>query len=130
LKRAGRSIDCAYVENALRELDGVRAGRVAAFGVPGPGAEHLVVVVETALHDNEARAELVQHVGRAAREALGFSPDAVLLAAPGTIPCTTSGKVRHDALPSLVLSDPMQSARLSPGVHGDTRKRLLKGAGP
>ncbi|HEX6243623.1 MAG TPA: AMP-binding protein [Polyangiales bacterium] len=112
LKRAGRSIDCAFIEGALRALPGVRAGRVAALGVPTLGVERLVVVVETDLREPDARTRLSAHVHEAVRHAVAFGPDVVLLLTPGSIPHTTSGKVRYDGLRAAYCSGELASRAL------------------
>jgi fatty-acyl-CoA synthase len=111
LKRAGRSIDCAYVENAVRTVPGVRSGRVAAVGVPTPGSELLVIVAETDLRGADEREMLTAGLCSAARAALAFVPDAIVLSAPGSIPRTTSGKVRYEALRAAYLAGRLPSSR-------------------
>lgn len=99
IKRAGHSLDCAFIENAVRDVAGIRAGAVAVFGVPDPGAgtERVVVMAETQCRDVEERAQLEHAIAAACRERAGFGPDRVALVRPGYIPRTTSGKIRHHA---------------------------------
>lgn len=102
VKRLGRQIDCSYVEASARDVAGVRAGRVAAVGVPmGAGTEELVVVAETALTGSAAD-DLKLAIAAAVRAAVAFSPDRVVLVRPGQIPSTTSGKTALAGTRSLV----------------------------
>ena len=75
-------------------VEGVRAGCVAAVGIPSErSGTEIVVVAET----KAAAAEHPQ-LARRVREALrlrGIAVDRVALVAPGEIPRTTSGKVRR-----------------------------------
>jgi len=76
----------------------VRAGYVAAFSVPGPEGEELVIVAERA--PGAGRADPVP-VKRAIRAALsqrhGLAVHEVKLVAAGVIPRTTSGKLARQA---------------------------------
>jgi acyl-CoA synthetase (AMP-forming)/AMP-acid ligase II len=97
IKRAGRAIDAAHIENLLRELPGVRGGRIAAFGVADEerGTERLVVLAESALSDAQEGSELCATISRTLTAELLPAPDHVLVVRPGSIPRTTSGKTRH-----------------------------------
>jgi fatty-acyl-CoA synthase len=93
--KGGHNLLPAPIEEIAGAVEGVRAGCVAAVGVASRqrATELLVVVAETKLDEAE-HAQL----GRRVREALsarGIDADRVVLVAPGTIPRTTSGKVRR-----------------------------------
>ncbi|WP_285697722.1 fatty acyl-AMP ligase [Actinomadura sp. NBRC 104412] len=83
-------------------------GRAAAFSVDAGDGEVLVVVAE--LHPARARAEELtpESTERAVRERVaarhGLATDTVVLTRPGTIPRTSSGKVRRGACRELFLS--------------------------
>jgi 1-acyl-sn-glycerol-3-phosphate acyltransferase len=95
--RAGRNIHPVELEDAVSTLEGVRGGRVAAFGVPDErgGTERVVVVAETRLRDEERREMLRRDVNNLGIALIGGPVDEVVLAAPGTILRTSSGKVRR-----------------------------------
>jgi len=81
-------------EDALDGVAGVRAGCAVALGFVPPGAdgEELLLLVETT---PEARPELVDRVRAAVAERTGVRPHTVQLLAPGTLPRTSSGKLRR-----------------------------------
>jgi len=87
-------------EDALDGLDGVRPGCTAAVGVPTAEGEELVLLVET---DGAADAEWIR--GRVI-ERTGIRPSEVHLLAPGTLPRTSSGKLRRsEALRQLLAGE-------------------------
>ncbi len=74
----------------------VRRGRCAAFAVDGAASEAVVVVAELrrAGHD---LAEVAEAIRQAVAQEHGLALDGVVLAEPGAVPVTTSGKVRRGA---------------------------------
>jgi 1-acyl-sn-glycerol-3-phosphate acyltransferase len=97
--RAGRNIYPQEVEAAVGEVDGIRRGCVAAFGVADPdaGTDRIVILAETRESDPDRRAALQQAVAEAAGDVLGGPPDEVVLAPPQTVLKTSSGKIRRAA---------------------------------
>jgi fatty-acyl-CoA synthase len=94
----GRNIYPQEVEEAAADVPGVRRGSVAAFGSydAGTGTERLVVVVETRERDPDARARIRSEVAGRIADLAGVTPE-VVIAEPGTIPKTSSGKIRRSA---------------------------------
>lgn len=85
-------------EGALAGLPGLRPGGAVALGAPGvDGAEALVVLAERARGASEPDAALAERARRAIRERTGVAPDEVAILAPGTLPRTSSGKLRRSA---------------------------------
>jgi acyl-CoA synthetase (AMP-forming)/AMP-acid ligase II len=85
-------------ETCIESVAGVRSGRVAAAGFvpPGDDAEQLLLLVERAGGENRApRAELEREIRRAVRTRTGVEPHTVRIVAPGTLPRTSSGKLRR-----------------------------------
>ncbi len=125
--KAGRNLLPQDVEQAASEVDGVRRGSVVAFGVPSSdlGTEALVVVAETRHGERAERERLVQGVIARVVEAVGLPPDRVLLVAPGTVPKTSSGKLRRSAARQLYLSGTLGPP---PGLRPAQRLRLLTAA--
>ncbi len=97
--KAGRNIIPQDVEMAAWEVDGVRKGCVAAFGSSDAesGTEKLVVVAETRVADREGRRRMQTEVTEAVTRKVGLPPDDVVLANPGVVPKTSSGKIQRVA---------------------------------
>jgi acyl-CoA synthetase (AMP-forming)/AMP-acid ligase II len=121
IKRAGAIVAPRELEDAAHEVAGVQLA--AAIGTPAPASalgEHVTVVVEAGDPD----AALAAEVSSAVRERLGFAPHDVVVVRPRTIPKTTNGKVRYDALKDLLAGSPLTprsagaaaSRRLPPGA--------------
>lgn len=97
--RAGRNVHPEEIEVLVGGIEGVRAGCVAVFAAPDPGTgtERLVVLAETRQADETARAALRTRIIGAVVDLLGAAPDDIVLAAPHTVPKTSSGKVSRTA---------------------------------
>jgi acyl-CoA synthetase (AMP-forming)/AMP-acid ligase II len=87
-------------EDCLDGLDGIRSGRVVALGfVPeGQDGEQLLLLAERSIGlrqpgSDEALAALVRRV---VLERTGIRPYAVQIVEPGTLPRTSSGKLRRN----------------------------------
>jgi fatty-acyl-CoA synthase len=93
--KAGRNLYPHEIEDLTSRVSGVRRGCVVAFGSPDPvsGTERLVVVAE--IREPRERARIEAAIVAALSEGLGLPPDAVKLIPPGTIPKTSSGKLRR-----------------------------------
>ena len=97
LKRGGAPLAPRELEEAAASVPGVRLA--AAVGLPpGPDAatEEIVVAVEANPAVEPSR--LAADVASAIESALGFAPDRVEVLAPGTLPRTANGKIRHSRL--------------------------------
>ena len=81
-------------EDALDGLRGVRAGCAVALGFvpPGGDGEELLLLVETT---PEQGPDLVDRIRAAVVERTGIRPHTVQLLVPGTLPRTSSGKLRR-----------------------------------
>lgn len=97
--RAGRNLHPEELEEAVGDLEGVRKGCVAVFSSPDPrlGTERLVVLAETRSKGQEERAKLRSRILSVTVDILGTPPDEVVLAPPGTVLKTSSGKIRRSA---------------------------------
>ncbi len=95
----GRNVHPHEVEEIVGDVSGVRTGCVAAFGVADPtrGTERFVIVAETRTSDAEERRAIQSAVIARVTDALGLAPDRVVLGPPGSVPKTSSGKIRRAA---------------------------------
>ncbi len=94
--RGGRNLYPYDLEQAIGQVAGVRRGCVAAFAVRRPNEEErLVVVAETREAEATAVAELRRRIEAAAVDAVDMAIDDLVLAPPGTVLKTSSGKIRR-----------------------------------
>ncbi len=94
----GRNHSPDDIEATIQEIT---RGRCVAIGVPDEGIEKLVVIVE-ARKKGDSDEDALDRLGQVKREitsaisnAHGLGASDVLLVAPGSLPITTSGKVRR-----------------------------------
>ncbi len=111
--KAGRNLAPPEAEELASAVDGIRAGCVAAFGVrdEARGTEQFIVVAETRVTDAKARTTLRQAVNRAITGAMGVAPDRIVLAPPGSVLKTSSGKIRRGATRDAWLSGAIDRGR-------------------
>ncbi|WP_424186613.1 amino acid adenylation domain-containing protein [Actinokineospora sp. G85] len=86
------------LERTVDECDpAIRTGCAAAFAVPGPDSERLVIVCELTPEASASfdGAAIVQAIRRGVRERHGLGVSAVGLLPPGQVPKTSSGKIRR-----------------------------------
>jgi 1-acyl-sn-glycerol-3-phosphate acyltransferase len=97
--KAGRNLIPQELEAAASEVSGVRGGSVVGFGVSDPalGTERIVLVAESKDESEESRARIASEIETAVADLTGIPPDEVLVVPPGTIPKTSSGKIRRSA---------------------------------
>ena len=89
----GRNVFPEDLERAAQTVEGVRPGNVIAFGAAqGRKGDQLVVVAELKAGDP---ASVRDGIARAVSQAGGVRPSDIVLVAPGTLPKTSSGKLRR-----------------------------------
>lgn len=93
---AGRNLHPQDIEEIVTEVEGVRRGCVAAFGINDAerATEKLVVVFETR-EKGKAAQELAERVRRQVAQTISLPPDEVMAVQPGLLPKTPSGKIRR-----------------------------------
>jgi 1-acyl-sn-glycerol-3-phosphate acyltransferase len=135
--KAGRNIYPQELEELVGSLEGVRKGCVAAFPstVGGVGTERIVLLVETRLTEPSKIEALRTRIVEVATTQLDMAPDEVVLAPPGTVPKTSSGKLRRSAARALYESGSLskkgyalwwQLTRLSLSGLGHRARRLQR----
>lgn len=97
--RAGRNLHPEELERVVGDIPEIRKGCVAVFATSEPtgGTERLVVFAETRQTATAALARLREQIIGVSVDLLGTPPDDVVLAPPGTVPKTSSGKLRRAA---------------------------------
>jgi acyl carrier protein len=114
--RAGQNLHPGELEEAVGDLDHVRRGCVAVFPATDrlSGTERLVVLAETHATDEDTRAEIRRRVTTLATDLVGTPPDEVVLAGPGTVPKTSSGKIRRTTARDRYERDELEPTTLPP----------------
>jgi acyl carrier protein len=97
--RGGRNISPYELEQAVGDLAGVRRGCVAVFGSKdaATGTERVVVLAEMRDRDGSRHDDLKRMINDIAVGLIGAPADDIVLAPPGTVPKTSSGKIRRVA---------------------------------
>src|SRR5216684_576144 len=97
---AGRNYAPTDIERTVEKVDGLRAGRSVAFGVPDEkhSTEAMVIAAEVQPRSRANLARLREAVRAALLEQIGLAPADVRLVHPGALSRTSSGKLmRRDA---------------------------------
>ena len=111
IKRGGATLAPQEIEGPVDLLPGVL--RSAALGLPQPdGVERVALVVEVEVpREPSALETMARAASAAARRAVGFAPDDLLLVAPGCLPLTSSGKVRYVDLRDMLASGALRNTK-------------------
>ena len=119
LLKAGRNISPEAVEEVVNQVAGIRKGCVIAFGIadPNSGTEKLIVVAEIYATVKHIRKEIHAHIIENMAIALDVLPDNILLVPPGTIPKTSSGKLRRSTCKQSYRQGKLTSFKLSPALQ-------------
>ncbi|MCF6186877.1 MAG: AMP-binding protein [Desulfobulbaceae bacterium] len=97
--RSGRNIYPHELEETVGSIEGIRKGCVAVFATRDrhSGTERLIVLAESRKRDPETKDALHRQIVRISVDLLGMPPDEVVIAPPGTVLKTSSGKIRRAA---------------------------------
>ncbi|HEX8475524.1 MAG TPA: fatty acyl-AMP ligase [Pyrinomonadaceae bacterium] len=101
--RYGKNYYPQDIEKLVCSIGGVLHGGAAAFSVEREGESLVVVVAETRTRKTPEHDAMMRQIRTQCHDFFLFSPDVVRLVAPGTIPRTTSGKIRRRACKQLYL---------------------------
>ena len=91
----GRNFYAEDVERVMQRVPGVRPGSSVAVARKRGGSEEIVLIGETRLSDEPERASCRRQISNEVRRETGVTPSEVILVPPGTVPKTTSGKLRR-----------------------------------
>jgi 1-acyl-sn-glycerol-3-phosphate acyltransferase len=111
--RAGQHVYPQELEEAVGDIAGAIKGSVAAFGVTDPtsGTERIVLLAETA-RTTAVELESLKALARAVvTRLIGSPPDDIVLVEPGTVPKTSSGKIRRAAAKEHYLGQQLTAPR-------------------
>ncbi len=134
--KGGRNLYPHEVEELAGRVAGIRKGCIVAFGLKdsSSGTEKLVIVAESRESDPSRQAAIASAITQEVSQGLGLPPDRVELIPPGSIPKTSSGKLRREETRELYLRGTL-SAKKAPawlqiarlGTSG-TLKNIFQGA--
>ena len=111
--KGGRNIYPHEVEELAGRAEGIRKGCVVAFGLKdeASGTEKLLVVAESRERDTARRAAIIAAVTEHVAQGLGLPADRVELIPPGSIPKTSSGKLRREETKRLFLEGKLDAGK-------------------
>lgn len=111
--KGGRNLYPHEVEELAARAEGIRKGCIVAFGLKdeASGTEKLIVVAETREREARRRATIVAAVTEQVSEGLGLPPDKVELIPPGSVPKTSSGKLRREQTKQLYLAGKLAAGK-------------------
>ena len=111
--KGGRNLYPHEVEELAARTEGIRKGCIVAFGVTDEahGTEKLVVVAEARERDPARRAAIAAVVTEKVSQGLGLPPDRVEIIPLGSIPKTSSGKLRREETKNLYLAGTLSEER-------------------
>ena len=111
--KGGRNLYPHEVEELAAKVDGIRKGCIVAFGTKdeASGTEKLVVVAEVRPSSASQRATIAAAVTQQISQGLGLPPDKVEIVPPGSIPKTSSGKLRREETRRLYLGGTLAENR-------------------
>jgi fatty-acyl-CoA synthase len=104
--KGGRNLYPHEVEELAARAEGIRKGCIVAFGLKdeASGTEKLIVVAESREREASRRAAIAAAVTEQVSRGLGLPPDKVELIPTGSIPKTSSGKLRREETKQLYLA--------------------------
>jgi fatty-acyl-CoA synthase len=111
--KGGRNLYPHEVEEFAGRVEGIRKGCVVAFGLKDErsGTEKLVVVAEVREADAKRRAAMTAEMTEQVSLGLGLPPDRVELLPLGSIPKTSSGKLRREETKQLFLQGKLSAGK-------------------
>jgi 1-acyl-sn-glycerol-3-phosphate acyltransferase len=111
--KGGRNLYPHEVEELAARVEGIRKGCIVAFGLKdeASGTERLLLVAEAREGNAARRAAIVAAITDQITKGLGLPPDRVELLPPGSIPKTSSGKLRREETKQLYLQGALSKSK-------------------
>src|SRR5579859_6451741 len=111
--KGGRNLYPHEVEELAARAEGIRKGCIVAFGLKDDdsGTEKLVVAAEVRERDASRHAAIAAAITEQVSRGLGLPPDRVELLPPGSIPKTSSGKLRREETKQLFLRGELSATK-------------------
>lgn len=111
--KGGRNLYPHEIEGLASRVEGIRKGCIVAFGIKdeASGTEKLVVAAEVRGRNDANHSEIAAAVTEQVMRGLGLPPDRVELLPAGSIPKTTSGKLRREETKRLFLEGMLSAAK-------------------
>ena len=111
--KGGRNLYPHEVEELAARVEGIRKGCIVAFGIKDQtsGTEKMVVIAESREADAARRLAMVSAVTKEVSRGLGLPPDRVELVPLGSIPKTSSGKLRREETKQLYLAGTLSASK-------------------
>lgn len=124
----GENHDPAAIEESLIDLEGVIAGRVAAFGAPvrDPATNDIVVLCESRLSHRAEIEALEDRIKARILATFNILPAVVRVQAPGSLMKSTSGKMARAAIRQGFLEATVMEKRGESGRVGGLRGKLIE----
>ncbi|MGB9464795.1 MAG: AMP-binding protein, partial [Candidatus Acidiferrum sp.] len=117
--KGGRNLYPHEVEELAARAEGIRKGCIVAFGLKdeASGTEKLIVVAESREREASRRAAIAAVVTEQVSQGLGLPPDRVEIIPPGSIPKTSSGKLRREETKQLYLAGTLAAGKSAAWVQ-------------
>jgi fatty-acyl-CoA synthase len=111
--KGGRNLYPHELEELASRVEGIRKGCVVAFGLAGreSGTEKLVIVAESRETEAARRAAIAAAINEQISKGMGLPPDRVELLPPGSIPKTSSGKLRREETKQLYIAGTLNAKK-------------------
>ncbi|MGA2810307.1 MAG: AMP-binding protein [Candidatus Acidiferrum sp.] len=111
--KGGRNLYPHEVEELAARVEGIRKGCIVAFGIKdeASGTERLLLVAEAREGNAARRAAIVAAITEQITKGLGLPPDRVELLPPGSIPKTSSGKLRREETKQLYVQGTLSKSK-------------------
>lgn len=106
----GKNYYAHDIETIVSEVEGVRIGNVVAFGLQMDAGESLIIIAES--REDKPSQEISRQIRGRVAERIGIAPKDVLIVPAGTLPKTSSGKLKRTETRRLYEEAKLQKGKL------------------